>query len=140
MRLRREKRGSITVEFGILIGLLVSLTIGSVEIGLLMWVRGNLQSVAALVARCGAIGALGVGDCTNTASTKAYAVSVAESWLFTGVITTSEVTPVSAATTCKAATGKFFTVSITSSKLANGLLPLPFSQNAITVTACYPMA
>jgi len=140
MTLRRNRRGSITVEFGVIVGLLTTMTLGTIEIGLLMWVRGSLQSVAALVARCGAVGGMGVGDCTTTANTKTYAVVVAESWLFPGVITSADVTAVSAATSCKTATGKFYSVSITSSKLANGALPVPFSQSMITVSACYPMA
>jgi len=131
----RDTRGVTALELGLIAPALLTLTFGAIEVGLLVpWVQGGLQSVAATTARCGAIGS---SACSNVPS---YAVSQAGTWIMPGVITTSNVTATSAATSCKGVSGKFYVVTITCPYFASGILPPPLSDKTITVSACYPMA
>ena len=140
-RLLRCRRAVTTVEFALIGPTLILFTFGIIEAGLLFWTKGGLQAVAALTARCGAIGyASATTTCTTTVTTQNYAMAAADKWIMPGVITAASITLTSAAATCNTVAGKFFVVQITSSYFASGFLPAPFSNNNVSVTACYAMA
>lgn len=132
---RKDRRGVAAIEFALVAPTLLMLTWGAIEVGLLVpWVKGGLQSVAGIAARCGAVGS---PDCANV---KAYAVGLAGSWVIPGVISTMDVTTESAAKTCNGMAGKFYVVTIACPYFASGILPPPLGSQTITVSACYPMA
>jgi len=140
-RLWRCRRGVTAVEFALVGPTLLLFTFGIIEAGLLFWMKGGLQSVAALTARCAAIGYVSATTtCTNATATQNYAIGSANTWIMPGVITAANITLTSAAATCNTVAGKFFIVQITSTYLASGFLPAPFSSKNVTVTACYAMA
>ncbi len=139
-RLRRDRRAATAVEFAIVSVSLVSMLFAIVNLGLILWTQGSLQTVAGLSARCGALGATA---CSG--GVPAYAVSLATSWLGAPVIGTGNVTAVSASSSCplggsgNAAPGSFYYVSIASPYFAGSWLPYPFNNYTINVSACYPM-
>jgi hypothetical protein len=112
------------------------LIVGGMELAILMWQVVTLQSVAAVAARCGAISATG---CTTTTSTAAYAVSLAQSWLGSGIISSANVS-VSTPTTCGqgSATGTFEKVIISPPAWTSAYL-YPVVKQTLTLTACYPI-
>lgn len=140
-RLRNDTRGSTTVEFAIVGWLLCMVTFGVVETGLLWWLKSGMQLTAALTARCGAIGyTYNTANflCTNTTTTKNYAVSTAQSWLFPNMIVANNVTVNGKVASCNGFTGNFFSVSIVSNFFQ--FLPPPLGNyTSLTTNACYPM-
>jgi hypothetical protein len=105
------------------------------ELGMIMWTRNTLQSVAAITARCAAIGS---PDCTNPAS---YAVTLANKWLNATKIAASNVS-VNIAGTCSTgspvvAVVPGVVVAITPSAWT-GRVMHPFMPSTTTLTACYP--
>lgn len=132
--IRRDTRASTTVEMALVLPLLVPILLGGIELGMVQWTKSTLQSVAAITARCVSIGS---SACSNP---QQYAVTLATSWLGSGkitqAITTSSIT-ISAATTCKAATGSFKVVTISASPWGNSMV-YPFKSGTMTVTACFP--
>jgi Flp pilus assembly protein TadG len=143
--LRHGNKGSTTVEFAIVGWMLCMVTFAIVETGVLWWLKSGMQITAALTARCGAAGydygtnAVGNFSCTNTTTTQAYAVNtIARSWLFPNMITTSNVTVNGPVTTCNGFSGNFFSVSISSNFLQ--FLPPPLGNyTSLSASACYPM-
>jgi Flp pilus assembly protein TadG len=119
-----------SVEFAILAGVLIPLISAIIEIGLVLWTQTAMQSVAALTARCAAIGS---AQCSGGVS--AYAVSLANNWTFSGAVTTANVT-VATSTTCNTATGTFQTVTISFSVWSRMVLK-PFLPDSISVSSCY---
>ena len=135
---RRDTKASATLEFAIVGSMLCLVIIGTLEAGLLWWLKTELQVTATSTARCGAIGyTFSTSNCLDTASTRNFAVDTAQGWLFQNALAASDVTVVSAATSCKGVSGKFFTVSVTSA--AFGFLPLPLAGESLSASACYPM-
>jgi Flp pilus assembly protein TadG len=130
--LLRDDRGSAVLEFGLLANVLMMMMLGALELAVLLWQLGTLQSVAAQTARCAAIGS---AACPNA---QTYAVNLATSWLGSSIITAANVT-VSTPTTCGkgGATGTFESVSITPPAWAGQTVYGLFKQT-ITLTACYP--
>ena len=139
--LKRDIRGSTTVEFAIVGLMLCLLTFGVVETGLLWWLKSGLQVTAALTARCGAMGYYYNNSnfqCTNTATTQSYAVSASQPWLLPNMVTASNVTVNGIVASCNGFTGTFFSVSVNSNYFAS--LPPPLgSYSNVTATACFPM-
>jgi hypothetical protein len=140
-RLRRDVRGSTTVEFAVVGWMLCMMTFGIVETGLLWWLKSGMQVTAALTARCGAIGYdYGTSNCTTTTSTQNYAVSTAQFWLFPNVIVANNVTvnTLVSGAACGGAPGTFFKVSIISNYFQ--FLPPPLGNYAsLSTSACFPM-
>jgi Flp pilus assembly protein TadG len=133
--LARNTRGATTLEFALVAVILVTLLLGGMELGLIMWTRGTLQSVAAQTARCAAIGS---PLCANP---KSYAVNQATALLAgQGLVTAANVTATTA-TSClnePAGTITFEVVTITASPWFAFDFSL-FSPATQTVTACYPI-
>jgi Flp pilus assembly protein TadG len=144
-RLRRDRAGSTTVEFAIVGWMLCMVTFAIVETGLLWWLKSGLQITASMTARCGAVGytygenAVANFACTNTATTKSYAVNtLAPSWLLPNMITTANVTVNGRVSGCNGAPGNFFSVSLSSGFFS--FLPPPLGNyTSLSASACYPM-
>jgi Flp pilus assembly protein TadG len=133
------RRGVVSVEFAIVGTGLITLTLAAFGGGMALWVITSMQSAAGSAARCGAIGY----DCQTPAQTNAFATTAANTRAGTTVIGPSDiVTSVKAATTCNNLSGKFYTVTMTSSWFASGAMAImaqPFNLSTITVSSCYPM-
>jgi Flp pilus assembly protein TadG len=129
-RLATQRRATTTVEFALVGGMLLLLTFGTIDLGLLLWTQNALQSTTALAARCAAISA---PSCPDESSVKTYAASLADDWTMPGMITASDV---SVTGTCRGTAG-FKQVTITTSFWAS-MLPPPFHNMTLTVSACYP--
>lgn len=129
-RLAAQRRATTSVEFALVGSMMLLATFGTLDLGLLLWTQNALQSTAALAARCAAISSPLCSDVTN------YTVSLAGNWVMPGVISADNVTATSVGT-CNGATGTFEQVAITSSFWAN-VLPPPFHNQTLTVSACYP--
>jgi hypothetical protein len=130
----RERRGAVALEFAIIATVFLTLVLGAIELGLLYWTKNGLQLTAAMTARCVALGY----SCTDAASTKSYATTMAESWVVPGVI--GNVSPPTYAQQCYSDPGtktNFAMVTITSSFWA--WLPPPLSNINLQVSACYPV-
>jgi Flp pilus assembly pilin Flp len=54
-RLRRDERGATAVEFALVFGLLILLTLGSVEVGLMMWQWNSAEKATQAGARYAAV-------------------------------------------------------------------------------------
>ncbi|MDR3534843.1 MAG: pilus assembly protein [Rhodopila sp.] len=131
--LARSIKGAAALEFALVSGVLMAMLLGGFELGLMMWTRGTLQAVAAQTARCVAIGS---SACTTSKSPQQYAVDLATTKLGSAMITKANVT-VTAATTCKSASGSFEVVTISASPWV-GSIVYPFTGPTQTLTACYP--
>jgi Flp pilus assembly protein TadG len=127
-----DERGSAVLEFGLLANVLIMMMLGALELAVLLWQLGTLQSVASQTARCIAIGS---AACPNA---QTYAVTLANSWLGSSFITAANVS-VTTPTTCGkgSATGTFQLVSITPPAWAGQTVYGLFKQT-VTLTACYP--
>jgi len=133
MRARRATAGVVGVEFALLSGFLILMLTGTLSIGILTWTQAGLQSVSMLTARCVALGS----PLCPAASEKTYAVGLATARLFSGVISSSNVT-ITSGVSCAGATGQYTKVTINSSYWSGGLLAPPFNAVTLTATACYP--
>lgn len=131
-RFVRARRGATAIEFALVGSVLMMVTFGMLSAGILLWTKGGLQSAAAMAARCGALGS---PLCTNVA---AYAVTEAQNWVTSGVISATDVTVNPGATTCNGASGTFETVTITCPFWS--ALPGPLRNITLNVTGCYPKA
>lgn len=132
----RCRRGASALEFGMVAPIVITALLTIVGAGLLTWGVSSLYGVAALSARCGALGVNGTTTCTTTSDTTTYAVNTASSWLFSGVISAANVTATASVATCKGVSGNFYQVAISSTKFST--LPPPLSGFTISVSACYP--
>lgn len=130
--LLRDCKGSTALEFGLVANVLMLLLMGTLELSVLLWQMGTLQSVAAQTARCAAI------NSTACQNAQTYAVNLAASWLGSSVITTSNVS-VSTPTTCGqgSASGTFESVTISPPTWASRAVYW-FVKQGVTMTACYP--
>jgi Flp pilus assembly protein TadG len=138
------RRGAVTLEFAMVGSVLIILTLAVFGAGMAFWVITGLQSAAGTAARCGAIGQDATATCATIDQTNTHARSLASDRAGSGVVATADVvSSVSGATTCNGFTGKFYTVSISSSWFTSGALAFvvaPFNLTIITVSSCFPMA
>jgi len=144
-KLLAERRATTAVEFAI-VGLpLMLVSLGTLDLGLILWTQSALEAVAADAARCGAIqGSACTGS--NTISTFVASSTEAGRWVL-GTILTSTATPLTVnvngnvnTTSCPAITvGNYETVEIKTAFFALGLLPPPFGNYTIDVCASYAM-
>ena len=140
-RLRKlfaDTGGTAMVEFAIIGPAVIVSILCLIGLGLLLNVQANLNSVAAMAARCGAIGLAGVQPCTTIYLTKSYAATTASAWTVVSAFTTADVTVVTDTATCKGANGRFYQVTIATSALQS--LPSPINNITLSVTACFPRA
>ncbi len=141
--LRRDTKGAISVEFAITGTLLCMVTFAIIESGFLWWLRSGMQVAAAMTARCGAIGyTYSTSNClkTDQSTTKAYAVSIANSFVLPNMVQTTDVTingTNGLVATCNGQTGNYYSVTITSN--AFRFLPPPLGNLSLTSNACYPL-
>jgi Flp pilus assembly protein TadG len=149
-RLRRDTKGSTTVEFAVVGTMLCLMTFAIIETGVLWWLRAGIQLTASEAARCWAIGSTyGTTPCTSASATQNYALQYAmgtvpgapgPAWLFANILTTSDVTVSSGrVASCNGFTGTnngFFTVSIT--HLFPSMPPPLGNYTSLSASACYP--
>jgi len=127
-RLRYERSGAATVEFGLIAGIFLPLCLAILDGGLLLWTAGTLQSSASLTARCAALAS---PDCSDV---QQFAVDRAANWAFSGVIARTDV---SSAVVCISHTS-YQMVTITCQFWAGSLLPPPLNGKALTSVAYHP--
>lgn len=70
----RGERGSVAVEYGIILPALLMLTLGIVDMGRLIWTQTTLDRAVEAAARCGAINEI---QCGTAAQVQSYAVGEA---------------------------------------------------------------
>jgi len=132
LELLRDRRGVSSLEFAIITTSLMLLCFGSLELGLLFWTQTVLNATATRTARCVAIGS---SACSNAQS---YAVNLVTSAMFSGVISSADVTSQSV-TSCNGTSGTFQQVSISSSYLLDWQPAfVPALNRTVSVSACYP--
>ncbi len=133
-----DSRAVTSVEFAIVGSLLVVVSFGAIDLGMILWTQGSLQAVAADAARCGAIGAAG---CTSASAVQTYVQTQAPTWI-SAVISSNLTVNVNGAVntaTCPAiTTGTYETVQIITPNLATWLPP-PFGNYTVDVCASYAM-
>ena len=140
-RLLAERRAAMAVEFALVSVPLFLISFGAIDLGLILWTRTALESVAADAARCGAIQA---AACTGSNTISSFVQAEAANWVLSGVVT-STTNPLTVnvngsvnTASCPAITvGTFETVEIVTSYLASGWLPPPFGNYRIDVCASF---
>jgi Flp pilus assembly protein TadG len=130
-RLAGQRRATTAVEFGFVGSMMLLLTFGTIDLGMLLWTQTALQSTAAIAARCAAISS---PVCTDVPT---YAATMGNGWTMPGVISASDVAVNYSPGTCNGVTGSLVQVTITASFWAN-VLPWPFHGQTLTASACYP--
>jgi Flp pilus assembly protein TadG len=133
-----DRRASSVVEFAMIASALFTVSIGVMDLGLILWTQGSLQAVAADAARCGAISASG---CTTSTAVQTYVQNTAANWIMSAVTSdlTINVNSSVNTTNCPAiSTGTYETVQITTTYLSSWLPP-PFGSYTINVCASYAM-
>lgn len=128
--LRRDRGGAAALEFGLVAGIFLPLCLAVLDVGLLLWTNGALQSTASLTARCAAIAS---PSCTDV---QQFAVTTAGNWIFPGIITKTNVNP-APAVVCVSHSA-FMKVTITCQFWMGGLLPPPFAGQTLSVVAYFP--
>jgi Flp pilus assembly protein TadG len=127
-----DRRGSVAVEFAIVVGILFSVIFAVLQLGLLFWTRSTLQMTASMTARCVAI-----GTCT-TSTAKAYAQTLAGTMAAGNILADGTVT-VSQASNCYASSTAFtgYTLVKISTPFWSNVLVGPIPGTTLTVSACY---
>jgi Flp pilus assembly protein TadG len=128
-----DARGGSAVEFALLALPLLIMTLGSIELGLLMWTTNVLEATADDTARCVAIAG---SSCTNGST---YAAGQASRSLFTGSVSAGEVSVLNGGS-CNGLAGNYVVVTITAHHWAASGLVSALSRAAIVAKACYPVS
>lgn len=136
-----ERRATAAVELAIVSVPLFLVSFATLELGLILWTRSALQTVAADAARCGAIAG---SACTGSNTIASYVQTEAANWVL-GTVLSSTSTPLTVnvngsvnTTTCPLITvGTYETVEITTSFFAAYWLPPPFNNYTIDVCASF---
>jgi Flp pilus assembly protein TadG len=131
--LARDPTGSVAVEFALISGALLMFTLGTIELGLTFWSLGVLQNAAEQTARCAAIAS---PNCSNVPQ---FAVNTATPMLFTGALTTGNVT-VTSNTSCNGVAGTYVKVTISITTWAGSTLLPALSRPSLSAQACYPVS
>ena len=126
------RRGTVALEAAIVISLAMTVSLGTIQLGLMSWTKAGLQATAAITARCMALAATA---CTGIGGAQ-YAVNQSKRFVSSSAITTANVT-VTSASTCGSTVGHFTKVVIATNLYNNAQILPPFSARVITVTACY---
>lgn len=132
--LAADRRGVAAIEFAMLGGVMIAMCIATIEIGLLFWGQSALEAAAADTARCMAV------QSSQCPSAGDYAASVVSTWMFSGVVSASDVTADASATSCNGSTGTFETVTISTTYFATWLPSFvpQFANETLSASACYP--
>jgi Flp pilus assembly protein TadG len=135
-----DTRGTTTLEFALVSVALMTLLLGGLDLGLMMWVRDTLQSVAARTARCAALSS------TACPVPSQYAVGLATSWLGAGIVASTGVnvsvtTSQQCINTTGTGLGTFQVVTITATPWVGPVSAMlrPLTAQSKTLTACYPI-
>jgi Flp pilus assembly protein TadG len=134
--LRADTRGTAAMEFAIIGVALMLVTLGAIDLGLILWTQGGLQAIAAQAARCGAIQA---AACTGSNSVESYIRSQANNWVMSTLSSRLTIATNSNVNTAKCPSltvGSYETVQISTSYLASWL-PWPMHGYMINVCASY---
>jgi len=145
-KLLAERRGTAAVEFAIVSLPLLAVSLGAVDLGLILWTQSALQAVAADAARCGAISG---SACSGSNTISSFVTTEAANWVL-GAVLSSTVAPLtvnvgnnsSNNTTCSTisvGSATFETVQIKTSFFANGWLPPPLGDYTIDVCASFAL-
>lgn len=126
----RRLRGSVAIEYGIVLPIFLLLVLGLVDTGRLLWTYTTLSHAADAAARCGAIAA---ASCGTNAAIQSYAVTQAYG------LNVAAGNFAAAAASCG--------MEVTGTVAFQFIIPwlngaTPFGQGNsinISVTACYPM-
>ena len=136
-KLRTAREGVVAVEFALLAVPFLMLSLGTFEIGRLMWTNEALEATAAIGARCMGVlasscASSGVYSSTNTS---AYIVSVASGW---NVTIPSSALTLTTSGTCGGISGfSEVTISFTFQTVVPNLLD-SLSSIPLSVQACFP--
>jgi Flp pilus assembly protein TadG len=131
LSIRTDVRGTTALEMALILPVLLSMLLGGMELGLMMWTKNTLQSVAATTARCVAI-----SSSACSASPATYAVGLATSWLGSAMIVASNVVVTTVTgTKCGGVSG--VVVTITASPWSSSII-YPIKAITRTTTSCYP--
>ena len=140
-RFFRQTKASTLPEAAVVLALMLPMLVGSIEISLMMWTKGTVQSIAALSARCIATNST---NCTANSSfptaalrTQNYALTMANALIGQAKITASNIT-VTTSTACNNAPGQYDVVSITYSDWFGAMIA-PLGARTDKLTACYPI-
>lgn len=140
-RAARDRRGSVLLEFAIVGTALMLASLGAMELGLILWTQGSLQTVAAEAARCGAIGASG---CTSASAIENWVQTVeAPIWVPSSIAEnlTVNVNGAASSTACPAiSVGTYSqpaTMEVVEITTSFNWLPWPFGDYRIDVCASY---
>ncbi len=120
-RFLREQDGSLTVDFALILGPLLLLVLGTMEVGRMLWYQNALNYSVQEAARCATVD---VNNCNTSSQIKSYAAARS------GASFTSETF-----STSTAACGNLISANYPMS------LDIPFAAMSITLTAqsCYPI-
>jgi uncharacterized membrane protein len=124
-----EQRAATALEFAMIASVFVPLCLASLDVGLLLWSKGILQSAAAGAARCAAIAS---SACSNLPQ---FAVTLAGNWSFPGMIAVADV--VGPTLVCVAPL-QYAKVSITGRHWSNGVLPAWSATTTLSAVAYFP--
>ncbi len=127
--LHRDNSGVVALEFALVALAFMPLCFGLIELGLGLWARNALQSVAEMTARCVAIAS------PNCSDPVAYATSLANAWVSGAALASSGVA-VQTGTTCSTAPGTMVRVSLSTVMINKTGLPPPLNSVIITASAC----
>ncbi len=137
----KQTQASTIPEAAIILALLLPMLLGGIEISLMMWTKGTIQSIAALSARCIATNS---SNCAANASfatpalrTQNYALTLANSLIGPAKITAANIV-VTTATTCNSGPGQYDIVTITYSDWVGAILH-PAAGRTDKLTACFPI-
>lgn len=130
--LARNTKAATALEFALVSVVLIALLIGGMELGIVLWTRGTLQSIAAQTARCAALSS------PLWPYTRAYAVSQAEALLGLGLDPKVTVTTGPTCANASASNTTFAVVTISASVWFGSMFG-PLGPSTETVTACYPI-
>jgi len=131
--LLRGRHGAAALDFAMVSIVFLPLCFGIIELGIMMWVQNTLQTTATVTARCVAT--------ANTAcsNAKQYAVDQATSYLPSGMVSTEDVTVLTAAS-CNSAPGSAVIVTIAHTFWGASVLPPPFQSLTTSVSSCFATA
>lgn len=117
------ERGSVAVEYGIILPVLLMLTLGIIDMGRLIWTQTTLDRAVEAAARCGAVNAI---ECGTVAQLQSYAVGEA----YGLTIQASDFTVSTEACGVQVAARYPFRI----------VIPwVDVTQLTLTATACYPV-
>jgi Flp pilus assembly protein TadG len=132
------REGVVAMEFAVISGVLMLLTLGTIEISRLLWAQVALDATAIQTARCigvlsSSCAASGVYSSTNATS---YAQTVASGW---GITLGNSALTLSSSEASGACAGlSQVSINYTFVTVVPGLLSVLSGGSALTAQACFP--